>query len=202
MTKRSRNIIIMLLISNLLVAIYALVITETLNTCKNDFRTITKDYYTDKTLFIRDHMYKIMKDYNLSNIEAMKICSAVYDYAELFELQKYTGKYDAKELVLSIIAHESGFKSDALGSAGEIGLMQIMPSTAEMVARLLAKTDYDLYNIRDNIEIGMLYFKFKLLESRDVEQALAKYNAGRHFMNYISYSNKVINIYKYLRKES
>lgn len=40
-------------------------------------------------------------------------------------------------LVLALIDHESAFDPRAVGSRGEIGLMQVMPSTAESVARKL-----------------------------------------------------------------
>lgn len=37
--------------------------------------------------------------------------------------------------VMSVISHESHFNPDAVGGAGEIGLMQIKPSTAEWIAK-------------------------------------------------------------------
>lgn len=38
-------------------------------------------------------------------------------------------------LVLALIDKESGFRPDAVGAAGEVGLMQLLPATAEAVAR-------------------------------------------------------------------
>ena len=40
-------------------------------------------------------------------------------------------------LVLAIVEHESEFHPDRVGASGEIGLMQILPATAESVARAL-----------------------------------------------------------------
>jgi soluble lytic murein transglycosylase-like protein len=40
-------------------------------------------------------------------------------------------------VVLAMIDKESGFKPDAVGKSGEIGLMQILPSTAELVVKRL-----------------------------------------------------------------
>jgi len=40
-------------------------------------------------------------------------------------------------LVLAIIEQESGYRHDKVGASGEIGLMQILPATAEAVAREL-----------------------------------------------------------------
>ena len=44
-------------------------------------------------------------------------------------------------IILAMIDKESGFKPDAIGKAGEIGLMQILPSTAKLVADA-KKIDY------------------------------------------------------------
>ena len=40
-------------------------------------------------------------------------------------------------LLFAIVEHESGFFPDKVGSSGEIGLMQILPATAEAVAQRL-----------------------------------------------------------------
>lgn len=40
-------------------------------------------------------------------------------------------------LLLAIVEQESGFRPDKVGARGEIGLMQILPATAESVAREL-----------------------------------------------------------------
>jgi soluble lytic murein transglycosylase-like protein len=40
-------------------------------------------------------------------------------------------------LLLAIVDKESGFRPDAVGKSGEIGLMQLLPSTAELVIKRL-----------------------------------------------------------------
>lgn len=81
-------------------------------------------------------------------------------------------------LVLSLIKAESGFRADATSNAGACGLMQILPSTAEFIARKNGIEDYDLYDAQDNIRLGCLYLQY--LEGRfaDRTAVLAAYNAG------------------------
>ena len=76
-------------------------------------------------------------------------------------------------LVMAVIQVESGFRPDAVSSAGAVGLMQVMPSTAE---------ELGLPDVADpavNLEAGCRYLA-SLLEmfGGDVELALAAYNAG------------------------
>ncbi|MNS64601.1 Soluble lytic murein transglycosylase precursor [compost metagenome] len=63
--------------------------------------------------------------------------------------------------VLAIIQTESQFNTYAKGTSGEIGLMQVLPQTAEWIAK---KYDLDwrgpssLYDPITNIKIGITYF--------------------------------------------
>ena len=85
-------------------------------------------------------------------------------------------------LVAAIIKCESSFNPMATSRAGAMGLMQLMPETAEEVA-LEKKIDLidseELYKPEINIEIGFYYIK-KLRErySGSLVLALAAYNAG------------------------
>jgi len=81
-------------------------------------------------------------------------------------------------LVASVIRAESGFKKDALSSKGAIGLMQIMPTTGEFIAKKMDKKDYDLFNVKDNIDMGTFYLKYLLDKFDDRKTALMAYNAG------------------------
>lgn len=89
-------------------------------------------------------------------------------------------KYDVRpELVLSMIKAESAFKSDAVSKKGAVGLMQLMPATAEYIAK---KISYDkkicLTDAECNITLGTAYFAYlKGLFNYDFE-ALCAYNAG------------------------
>ena len=85
-------------------------------------------------------------------------------------------------LVHSIIRQESGFKEKATSSAGAIGIMQLMPTTAKEEAKIINmnyKNKNDLYNKYNNLTLGssllnrlMKKYKYNLV---DVFYA---YNAG------------------------
>ena len=77
------------------------------------------------------------------------------------------------QLIATIIKHESGFDQFAKSSAGAIGLMQLMPGTADSMGVV------DIYDIFDNIRGGVKYFKQCLVKNKnDIPLALASYNAG------------------------
>lgn len=95
-------------------------------------------------------------------------------------VKEASGKYDIDEaLIYAMIKTESGFKSTAKSHKDAQGLMQILPSTAEWIAKREKVKDYDLHNPRDNIMLGTAYFSY-LLQKTDgnVEKAWIAYNAG------------------------
>ncbi len=85
-------------------------------------------------------------------------------------------------LLLSVIITESRFRTDAVSNKGAVGLMQLLPSTAEAVARRLDMGwDGDSY-LRDphtNIALGTYYLRYLLdVFGNDVNLALTAYNRG------------------------
>ncbi|MBF0321151.1 MAG: transglycosylase SLT domain-containing protein [Nitrospirae bacterium] len=86
-------------------------------------------------------------------------------------------------LILSVIREESRFQEDAFSPAGAIGLMQLMPQTAQKYSGAVEETidgESDIYNIRKNILIGSYYVSRLVQEMHCVPTALASYNAGEH----------------------
>ena len=76
-------------------------------------------------------------------------------------------------LVKAVIHAESGFDPDAVSSKGAIGLMQVMPSTADMLGIS------DPYHPLDNIQAGVKYLKDMLDMFNGNEMlAVAAYNSG------------------------
>lgn len=76
-------------------------------------------------------------------------------------------------LVLAVIGIESAGKSDAVSSAGAVGLMQLIPATAE---RFGVKDSTDPVQ---NIKGGVAYLDWLLKEfNNDPVMVLAAYNAG------------------------
>jgi soluble lytic murein transglycosylase len=83
---------------------------------------------------------------------------------------------------LSIARQESAFMPDAKSSAGALGLMQLLPSTAKGTARrqgLREPTDFSLTDPHKNIEIGSAYLgqMFRRFDNNRI-LASAAYNAG------------------------
>lgn len=57
-------------------------------------------------------------------------------------------------LLACIVEAESGGDAAALGAAGEVGLMQIMPETGALLAREAGVAEYDLRNPAQNLWLG------------------------------------------------
>jgi soluble lytic murein transglycosylase-like protein len=77
-----------------------------------------------------------------------------------------------RSLVRSVMAAESGLQAKALSPKGAIGLMQLMPGTAEELG-------IDPWDPAQNVDAGVRYLRL-LLEKYDggLWHALAAYNAG------------------------
>lgn len=96
-------------------------------------------------------------------------------------VESYSQKYNVeKNLVFAIIKAESNFDENAISNKGATGLMQIMPSTANEIAKNI-KIDYneiDLKKADTNINIGVKYISILIEKYGNKEVALAAYNAG------------------------
>ena len=112
-----------------------------------------------------------------------------FRYRDMVEL--YSAKYHVdKFLAIAVMKNESNFTSSALSRSGAVGLMQIMPETADWIATQLddaplsgEKFSFDrerLYDPETNIRYGIWYLSTleKEFDGNDV-LALAAYNAGR-----------------------
>ncbi|MFL6693369.1 MAG: lytic transglycosylase domain-containing protein [Ramlibacter sp.] len=86
------------------------------------------------------------------------------------------------ELLQALIATESGFDAAAVSPRGAVGLMQVMPLTAQRYGvqpDRKATVEKKLADPATNIRAGSRYLRYLLdLYPRNVELALAAYNAG------------------------
>lgn len=91
-------------------------------------------------------------------------------------------KYAAEHGVPAALAHavvrvESNYRRDARGSAGEVGLMQIKPSTARMMG--YSGSVEGLFDPETNIRFGMKYLGMaRSLGDGTTCGTILKYNAG------------------------
>ena len=114
---------------------------------------------------------------NIKNYFLKKIYKINYkEYVE-----KYSAEYEVdKYLVYSIIKAESNFKEESISNKGAKGLMQLMPSTAEEIAKKIEiqLDENNILNPQININLGTKYISNLIKKYENIGLALAAYNAG------------------------
>ena len=81
------------------------------------------------------------------------------------------------ELADAVAMVETGYRPDAVGSSGEIGLMQVMPATARQLG--FRGTAAELADPATNIALGVRYLaRAWALGRGDICRSLMKYRAG------------------------
>lgn len=111
------------------------------------------------------------------------------------------------EMILAVIRIESAFDVNAQSNKGAVGLMQLLPSTAQEIAQEL-RIDWPGESIlRDpsaNIEMGTYYLTKLIGQFNNLSVALAAYNHGPNRIAELSeakadlpmgYSEKVLSYY-------
>jgi len=106
-----------------------------------------------------------------------------YPYAYKEQIEKYGSHYNLDPLfTLAVIRQESNFMADAVSYAGARGLMQIMPSTGEGIARQIGISDFNVNMLFDpdiNIKMGSFYLRQQLDSfSQNEFYCLGAYNGG------------------------
>ena len=98
--------------------------------------------------------------------------NALPDFDDIIKTQAEKNGID-ENLLKAVIKTESGFNPNARSSVGAMGLMQLMPQTAQSLGVI------DPYNPQQNVEGGSKYLKNLLSKYHgNKEMALAAYNAG------------------------
>lgn len=106
----------------------------------------------------------------------------VYPYHDT--VMKYAEAYNVdSNLTAAVIKSESKFKHTALSHRGAVGLMQLMPDTAEWIAGQIGDKNYSVESLHEpdrNIRYGTWYLAELQREFKGNDiLALAAYNAGR-----------------------
>ena len=93
---------------------------------------------------------------------------------------KYAQENNVDECIIyAIILTESGYRENAVSDAGAVGLMQLLPTTANEIASNINETDCDLTNAETNIKLGCKYFaKMLNMFGGNLTNAICAYNAG------------------------
>jgi len=113
-------------------------------------------------------------------------------YSEYVE--KYSKEYNVdKYLIYATIKAESNFSENAESKKGAKGLMQLMDSTGQEIAKSLNMTidNDDLFDSEINIKLGTKYISKMLQKYNNTELALAAYNAGSGNVDSWINSNKI-----------
>jgi len=104
-------------------------------------------------------------------------------------------------VVVRWIQAESDFIPSATSKVNAKGLTQVMTGTAAYIGEVLlysgsvgltieeeeklSEMDYNLYEVEDNLLLGFSYLKFLSIFSNNPEEALARYLAGKKWVDFI-----------------
>lgn len=118
-------------------------------------------------------------------------------------INKYSMEYNVpKEEILAVIKTESNFTPDLVSSNKDRGLMQIIPATEKEIVKDLSLTDYDIFSVDTNIEMGTYYIS--KLKNKYGKYAYIVYNQGltkplnQHTYDTLMASNSTSYIHKVL----
>lgn len=117
----------------------------------------------------------------LAALAALLICIAAFflsfrrPYSDIVEESGIS-----PALVYAVMKAESGFREDAVSEAGAVGLMQLMPATAEFICRRDGAEFYPdrLTDGAYNVTLGCRYLAYLLERFCVLQTAVAAYNAG------------------------
>ncbi len=121
---------------------------------------------------------------NVSTLQAPPFIARMrYPAYYLDVVQEVTGGYGIDPLLMfSLIRHESLFNTNATAAAGEKGLTQVIPSTAQYIAEQIQWQDYqhsDLFRPYAGVSFGAFYLDEQLNRfDGNTIAALGAYNAG------------------------
>jgi N-acetylmuramoyl-L-alanine amidase len=82
-------------------------------------------------------------------------------------------------LALALAWQESGWQQGVTSHAGAIGVMQLLPSTADWVSEAMLRAPVDPTDTRSNVRAGLTLLAHYLAYYDDRELALAAYYQGQ-----------------------
>ncbi|MBE7709228.1 MAG: lytic transglycosylase domain-containing protein [Cyanobacteria bacterium SIG32] len=138
---------------------------QRISTIENQIQSINSFAQKPNTDFQKILNAKVENKANPTNVSRAEIDNLISKYADKNGLDE--------DFVKAVINQESGFNPNATSHCGAMGLMQLMPSTAQGLGVTNA------YDAEQNIEGGTKYLKGLMDRfGNDKQLALAAYNAG------------------------
>lgn len=130
----------------------------------------------EKRADLEKNIYEVVKKRLPKKYESKShtVARAIIDEASKHSLDPY--------FVMAVISGESSFNPDQIGTVGEIGLMQVRPTTGKWMSEILKTKwngDKSLYNPVTNIKLGTAYLAWLRMKFEGHGQLyLAAYNMG------------------------
>ncbi len=96
-------------------------------------------------------------------------------------VSEYSDRFGVPEhIIYAVIKVESDFTSNAVSSAGAVGLMQITPDTFSWISMLMKRSEDTgmLYDPETNIEYGTYLLSYLYMRYNRWDTVFAAYNAG------------------------
>ena len=123
------------------------------------------------------------------SVIAVMLCFSVSSFYGYFypmkyknEILFYSSQYGVEPAIVASVANvESGFNERAKSEKGAIGIMQLIPSTAQWLAGKIKK-NYNqelLFDGEYNIQLGSYYLSYLFGQFNDFKTAICAYNAGQ-----------------------
>lgn len=134
------------------------------------FKEVLDELYPEKSISTNDINHTSKADNNRNT--AIKNKSALMEEINKYVIQA-SQKYGVdSNLINAIIKAESDYNPNSVSKAGAVGLMQLMPSTADFLSI------NNPFDIEQNIDGGVRYLKTLITKYNDLPKAIAAYNAG------------------------
>ncbi|MDR1631132.1 MAG: lytic transglycosylase domain-containing protein [Oscillospiraceae bacterium] len=146
--------------------------------------TVKKNSPLKKLLFACGLTFLILATVLVIAINPILKTTMPLDYQRL--VQKYAKEYNLDEaLVFAVIKTESSFNPNAVSGADARGLMQITPDTFEWLQTKTGERHelQKLFDPETCIRYGTFFLSILINEFKNVDTALAAYNAGRTRVN-------------------
>ncbi len=98
------------------------------------------------------------------------------------EIIQYSKSYSVESALVASVANvESNFRENVRSNKGAVGIMQIMPTTAQWIADQIGEeySEKQLENGKYNLKLGCFYLSYLIEYFGDSKLAICAYNAGQ-----------------------